>query len=202
MFLQDFIAKNRTIVGFGAGAVSRKTPIYFIRAFHLSEVFMFNTNNFRVDTKAVIGQGVDRAEEEDEDEEDEDEEDEEDEDEEDEEEKEQKKTMQTTPLVLALENSYALHAQDCCSQPNPNEAFSSLKCQMSKWRPYFREVFELLTRAEGGLTNEVAVKKLGLMMQDCWRSEEDLEPSDDFCELLATVPHQQVRKWCQQKVWF
>ena len=149
---------------------------------------MLNTNNFRVDTKAVIGQGVDLAEEVDEDEEDEDEE-----------EKEQKKMMQTPPLVLALENSYDWHAKDCCSQPNPNEAFSSLECQMPKWRPYFREVFELLRRAEGGLTSEVAVKKLGLMMRDCWRSEEDFEPTDDFCELLATVPHQQVRKWCQQK---
>ena len=151
-------------------------------------MFMFNINHSRVDTKAVIGQDVDRAEEEGEDEEDE-------------EEKEQNKMMQTPPLVLALENSYALHAQDCCSQPNPNEAFSSLECQMSNWLPYFREVFDLLRKAEGGLTNEVAVKKLGLMMRDCWRSEEDLEPSDDFCELLATVPHQLVRKWRQQKVW-
>ena len=147
-----------------------------------SDMIMLNMYNPRVDTKAVIRQEVDKEEEENEEEEEEDEE-------------EQKKMLQTPPLVLALEHSFAQHVQDCCSQPNPNESFSTLECQMSKWRPDFREIFEMLRKAEGGLTNEVAVKKLGLMMMDCWRSEENLEPSDDFCELLANVPEQLVREW-------
>jgi len=132
---------------------------------------------FGVDTKAVIGQEVQEAEEDEYD---------------DEYEEEQKKMMQTPPLVLALQNSFAHHVQDCCSQPNPNEAFSTLECQMSKWRQNFTEIFELLRKAEGGLTNEVAVKQLCLMMRDSWRSEENLEPSDEFCELLATIPPQLV----------
>ena len=102
--------------------------------------------------------------------------------------------MQTPPLILALQNSFAQHVQDCCSQPNPDEAFSTLECQMSKWRQNFTEIFELLRKAEGGLTNEVSVNKLGLMMRDCWRSEENSEPSDEFCELLATIPPQLVGK--------
>jgi len=44
------------------------------------------------------------------------------------------------------------------------------------------------------MSNEAAVKKLGLIMRDCWRSEENLKPSEDFCQLLTTVPNQLVSR--------
>ena len=96
-------------------------------------------------------------------------------------------------LVLAMERSFADHTSNCCGQPHPEYRYETLECQMPMWRQNFIEIFELLKKHEGGLSDKLKLRKLSLMM-DRVKFREDEKPSEEFCDLLASLPVELVSK--------